>query len=53
MSYGLGFKYSAETYDVSAGVKYIDIGNATTSSVGSNFEGNDAIAFGMKVGFRF
>ena len=53
VSYGVGFKYSAETYDVSAGVKYIDIGSATTALAGSNFTGNEAIAFGVKMGFRF
>ncbi|MBZ8119438.1 hypothetical protein KUD11_12375 [Roseovarius sp. LXJ103] len=53
VSYGLGVKYSAETYDVSAGVKYIEIGDAVTSRAGSSFEGNDAIAFGVKMGFRF
>lgn len=53
LSYGIGMKYSTETYDVSAGIKYIDIGSATTSRVASNFSGNDAVAFGVKMGFRF
>ncbi|WP_135505456.1 OmpP1/FadL family transporter [Roseovarius aestuariivivens] len=53
MSYGVAMKYTAESYDVTLGVKYFDLGSATTTTIGSNFSDNDALAVGLKVGFRF
>lgn len=52
-SYGVAVEYSTESYDVTFGVKYIDLGSATTTTIGSNFSGNDAVAMGMQVGYRF
>lgn len=51
-SYGLAVKYERENWEVTTGIKYFDIGSANTS-IGANFSGNDAIAAGIKVGFRF
>ena len=53
VSYGVAAKYSTDAYDITFGVKYIDIGNATTTTIGSSFSGNDAIAVGLKMGWRF
>lgn len=52
-SFGLAVKYSTESYDVTLGAKYFDLGSATTTTIGSSFAGNDALAVGMKVGMRF
>ncbi|SEM07232.1 Long-chain fatty acid transport protein [Roseovarius azorensis] len=52
ISYGVAAKYQTEAWDLTAGVRYIDIGSATTS-IGAQFADNDAIAAGLKLGFRF
>ncbi|MEL6646208.1 MAG: outer membrane protein transport protein [Pseudomonadota bacterium] len=53
-SYGLGVIYSPNRkYDITAGVRYIQLGDATTTTIGSRFSGNDALAFGLKLGYRF
>lgn len=51
-SIGLAVKYETEAWEVTTGVKYIDIGSARTS-IGANFDDNDAIAAGVKVAVRF
>ncbi|WP_120501308.1 outer membrane protein transport protein [Roseovarius sp. EL26] len=51
ISYGLAATYETETWEITTGVKYFDMGSAETSV--SSFSGNDVIAFGMKLGFRF
>ncbi|SLN35942.1 Outer membrane protein transport protein (OMPP1/FadL/TodX) [Roseovarius albus] len=51
ISYGLAATYETESWEITTGVKYFDVGDAETSV--SSFSGNDAIAFGMKLGFRF
>ncbi len=51
-SFGLAVKYETESWEVTAGVKYFDVGGATTS-IGADFSDNDAIAAGVKVGLRF
>lgn len=53
ISYGIAAKYETADWDVTAGIKYIDVGSATTSSIGANFTDNSAFAGGVKVGFRF
>jgi len=52
-SYGVSAKYSTKAYDVTMGVKYVDVGKATTTTIGSNFSGNDALAAGLKIGWRW
>lgn len=52
-SYGAAITYTAEAFDVTLGVRYYDIGSATTTTIGSDFSDNDALATGIKVGFRF
>lgn len=51
-SYGIAMKYETEAWEVTTGIKYFDIGGARTS-IGANFTDNDALAAGVKVGFRF
>lgn len=52
MSYGLALKYETESWEITAGLRYVDIGNARTT-IGANFYGNEALAAGIKLGFRF
>ncbi len=56
-SVGLGGQYSpAESYFIAAGVKYLWLGDAkaqTGGNVVGSFEDNSAIAYGMKIGYRF
>ncbi|EAQ26572.1 outer membrane protein transport protein [Roseovarius sp. 217] len=51
ISYGLAATYETEAWEISAGIKYFDIGDANTSV--TSFSGSDAIAIGTKVAFRF
>lgn len=55
---GLGARYSpAENVDVSLGVKYFWLGDAeakiSSGGIVGNFENNDALAIGLKVGYHF
>ncbi|GAB4292274.1 MAG: outer membrane protein transport protein [Roseovarius sp.] len=52
VSYGIAVKYETEAWEITTGLRYIDIGSAITT-IGSNFSGNHALAAGFKVGFRF
>lgn len=47
----LGGSYTMDNMKISGGVRYVDIGDATTS-VGE-FTGNSAIGVGVKIGFTF
>lgn len=53
ISYGAAVTYTAEAFDVTMGVRYYDLGSATTTTIGSKFSGNHALATGIKVGLRF
>lgn len=56
-SLGLGATYTHDNMKITAGVRYVNVGSAQTQIPGfapaSNFEDNDAVAFGMKIGFTF
>lgn len=57
-SIGVGLQYTYENIKVSGGVRYTDLGDAFaetgTPDVGrASFEDNDAISFGLRVGFSF
>ena len=56
-SVGLGGQYSpAENYFLQAGVKYFWLGDAkaqTGGTVAGDFSDNDAIAYGLKFGYKF
>ncbi|VDC32046.1 Outer membrane protein transport protein (OMPP1/FadL/TodX) [Pseudogemmobacter humi] len=53
---GLGVVYTQDNIKVTAGVRYMDLGNAIASSAGTPvglFEDNHAVAAQIKVGYRF
>lgn len=52
-SYGVGVTYETESWELSTGIRYIELGDAVSQGVSGNFSGNDAIAVGLKLGFRF
>jgi long-subunit fatty acid transport protein len=53
LSVGLGGTYTKDNMKVTAGVRYVDLGDATTETIGSTFSGNSALALGLKVSFSF
>ena len=53
VSYGASVRYSTEAYDVAVGLKYFDLGSAETTTIGSQFSGNDVLALGVRLGWRF
>lgn len=53
-SVGLGLRYQAtDTVAVSGGVRYVWVGDATTSGLNAEFEDNDAFGVGLKVSYNF
>ena len=56
-SFGLGAQYSpAQSYFIAAGVRYLWLGDANAQTGGNvvgSFEDNSALAYGMKIGYRF
>lgn len=52
-SVGIGAKYTSGSMEISAGVRYVWLGDATTETIGSAFSDNSAIGAGVKVAFRF
>ena len=60
LSIGLGGSYTKGKMKITAGVRYIDIGNASTTlaslppgTTAATFTGNSAVAVGFKIGFSF
>lgn len=51
LSYTLAVTHETESWEVTGALSYIDLGSANTSV--ASFTGNEAIAFGLKVGLRF
>jgi len=52
-SIGLGVTYTKDNMKITGGVRYIDIGNATTTTIGADFSDNTAIAAGVRVGWYY
>lgn len=52
-SIGLAATYRMDTTEITVGARYIDLGNATTQSIGGEFRNNDAMAFGVRMTHRF
>ena len=52
-SISVGATYIADNMKITDGIRYAKLGNATTTTIGSSFSGNDAIAVGLKVGYSF
>ncbi len=54
VSVGLAAIYTSGNMKVTTGIRYVDIGNATTpTAVLGRFEDNEALALGVKVGWSF
>jgi long-chain fatty acid transport protein len=50
----LGGTYTQDNMKITAGVSYIKVGDATTNPpIGGTFTDNDAVGFGMKIGYSF
>ena len=52
-SVGVAATYRHEKTEITAGVRYIKLGDATTQVVNARFEDNDALAFGLRLTQRF
>lgn len=48
-----GATYTMDNMKITGGVRYALLGDATTTTVGSVFEDNDALGFGLRVGYSF
>lgn len=54
ISVSVGAKYQVnETTDISGGIRYVKLGDATTEGLGSDFSDNSAIAVGFSIGYSF
>jgi long-chain fatty acid transport protein len=51
-SIGLAATYTMDNMKITGGVRYVDIGDATTS-IGANFEDNSGVGIGLRVGYTF
>ena len=52
-SIALAATYKVDNVEITGAVSYYDIGDATTTSIGSQFKGNDGIGVGIRVGYTF
>ncbi len=53
VSLSVGGAYTLDNMEISGGIRYVRIGDATTATAGAQFNDNSAIALGLKVGFNF
>jgi long-chain fatty acid transport protein len=51
-SIGLAATYTMDKMKITGGIRYVDIGDATTS-IGANFEGNSGVGVGIRIGYSF
>ncbi len=51
-SIGVAAIYTMENIKITGGVRYVEIGDATTT-IGSSFSGNSGVGFGLRVGYTF
>ncbi|MGL4236031.1 hypothetical protein [Tabrizicola sp.] len=51
-SVGLAATYTMDNMKITGGIRYVDIGDATTT-IGANFEGNSGVGVGIRVGYTF
>ncbi len=52
-SISVGATYTMDNMKITGGVRYVDIGDAVTRSIGARFTDNSALAAGVKVGWTF
>jgi long-chain fatty acid transport protein len=51
-SIGLAATYTMDNLKITGGIRYVDIGDATTT-IGVDFEGNSGVGVGIRVGYTF
>jgi long-subunit fatty acid transport protein len=52
-SIALAATYRMDKVEITGAISYVDIGDATTTSIGSQFRGNSGIGAGIRVGYTF
>jgi long-chain fatty acid transport protein len=52
-SIGVAATYSRDNLKVTGGVRYVDVGDATTNIVGANFTDNSGVGVGIRIGYTF
>lgn len=53
-SVGVAATYTMDTVKITAGVRYVDIGDATTEApLSARFTGNDGVGVGVRIGYSF
>lgn len=52
-SIGIAATYTVDNIKITGGVRYVDIGDATTSTIGSKFTDNDGVGVGIRVAYSF
>jgi long-chain fatty acid transport protein len=52
-SIGLAATYSQDNMKVTGGVRYVDVGDATTNIVGGSFTDNSGVGVGIRIGYTF
>lgn len=52
-SVGVAATWTNDNVKITGGLRYIDIGDATTSTIGAEFSGNHAVAAGIKMSVNF
>lgn len=52
-SIGIGATYTKGNIKVTGGIRYVELGGATTRGLGAQFADNEALAVGIRVGYTF
>ncbi len=52
-SVGIAATYTVDNVKITGGLRYVDIGDATTSTIGSQFSGNHGIGAGIRIAYSF
>lgn len=52
-SIALAATYTMNNIKITGGIRYVDIGDATTKGVNSDFNGNDGVGVGIRVAYSF
>ena len=53
ISVGAGATYTKGNMEITGGLRYIELGGATTTTVAANFDDNEAVVAGLRIGFSF
>ncbi|MES2541104.1 MAG: hypothetical protein V4583_11055 [Pseudomonadota bacterium] len=52
-SIGLAATYTRDNLKVTGGIRYVDIGDATTNVIGGSFTDNSGVGVGVRIGYTF